>query len=110
MNKPIVNVANPTNPHAKEFHIGTINIKDSIPQNLFQITEKNLFQALIYPLTPDQFYESYFAQRALVIKRGSVDRFQHLVKTQMYNLDVREMCENTASDKIHVWFPNKQPI
>jgi hypothetical protein len=25
----------------------------------------------------------------------------------MYNLDVREMCENTASDKIHIWFPKK---
>ena len=26
----------------------------------------------------------------------------------MYNFDVREMCENTASDLIHVWFPSKQ--
>ena len=25
----------------------------------------------------------------------------------MYNLDVQQMCENTASEKIHIWFPNK---
>ena len=27
----------------------------------------------------------------------------------MYNLDVEQMCENTASEKIHIWFPNKNP-
>ena len=25
----------------------------------------------------------------------------------MYDLDVEQMCENTASEKIHIWFPNK---
>lgn len=40
-----------------------------------------------------------------MITGGSANRFAHIVKTQMYDLDVQEMCENTASDKIHVWFP-----
>lgn len=26
----------------------------------------------------------------------------------MYGLNVKEMCENTASDNIHIWFPMKQ--
>ena len=71
------------------------------------ITEKNLFKALIFPLKPQQFFDSYYAQKALVIKGGSCDRFQHIVDTQMFGLDVEEMCENTASEKIHVWFPVK---
>lgn len=25
----------------------------------------------------------------------------------MFGLKVKEMCENTASDKIHIWFPNR---
>ena len=25
----------------------------------------------------------------------------------MYDLDVEQMCENTASEKMHIWFPNK---
>jgi hypothetical protein len=26
----------------------------------------------------------------------------------MFNLNVKEMCENTASEKIHIWFPNRK--
>jgi hypothetical protein len=25
----------------------------------------------------------------------------------MYDLNVRELCENNASDRVHIWFPNK---
>lgn len=25
----------------------------------------------------------------------------------MFDLNLEEMCKNTASDKIHIWFPNR---
>lgn len=25
----------------------------------------------------------------------------------MYSLNLKKMCKNTASEKIHIWFPNK---
>lgn len=25
----------------------------------------------------------------------------------MFNLNLKKMCKNTASDKMHIWFPNK---
>lgn len=79
----------------------------SIPKELFNITEKNIFAALIHPLTPKQFYSRFFARRALIIKGGSSKRFDTIVKDQLFDLDVRDLCENNASDRVHIWFPNK---
>ena len=62
---------------------------------------------------PSQFFEKDYAQRALVIKGGSSRRFDHIVRTQLFNLDLQSMCENTASDRMHIWFPKAgagQPI
>ena len=58
-------------------------------------------------MKPEQFFEKIYTKKSLVIKGGSSDRFSSIVKRQMYDLDVKEMCENTASEKIHIWFPNK---
>ncbi len=52
-----------------------------IPKDLNIITEANIFKAIIYPLTPDEFYSQFFAKRALIIKGGSKTRFSHIVKT-----------------------------
>jgi hypothetical protein len=39
-----------------------VKISDKeVPKHLFQLTEKNLFEALIYPLTPEQFFEQDYA-------------------------------------------------
>lgn len=43
-----------------------------------------------------------------MITGSSSKRFKEIVSKQMYNLNVTKMAENTASDKIHIWFPNKQ--
>lgn len=90
----------------REFHLEVLQVKD-IPKDLNIITEANIFKAVIYPLTPAQFYSRFFAKRALIIKGGRKTRFSHIVKTQMYDLDVEQICENTASEKMHIWFPNK---
>jgi hypothetical protein len=72
------------------------------------INEKNLFEALTFPLNRNQFFGEIFSKKALVIKGGSVQRFREIIKHQMFNLDLREMCENTASEEIHIWYPKKQ--
>ena len=44
----------------KEYHLEILQVKD-IPKDLNVITEANIFKALIYPLTPEQFYNKFFA-------------------------------------------------
>ena len=98
----------PTNPKEEAWHLETLKVEESsIPKDLQTISEKNIFAALIYPLTPKQFYARYFARRALIIKGGSSKRFKTIVSDQMYDLDVKELCENNASGNVHIWFPNK---
>ena len=72
---------------------------------MFSINEKNLFEALIYPMSRKDFFDRVFAKKALVIKGGSSKRFDNIVKTQMFDLDLKKMSKHTASDKIHIWFP-----
>ena len=71
----------------RDEHLEVITVLN-IPKELSVITEANIFKALIYPLTPEQFYTKFFAKRALIIKGGNKLRFAHIVKTQMYDLDV----------------------
>ena len=43
----------PTDPTQESWHLETITIDPtSIPKELFKISEKNIFAALIHPLTP----------------------------------------------------------
>jgi hypothetical protein len=52
----------PTNPKEEAWHLETLKVEESsIPKDLQTISEKNIFAALIYPLTPKQFYARYFA-------------------------------------------------
>jgi hypothetical protein len=44
----------------REFHLEVVQVKD-VPKDLNVITEANIFKALIYPLTPEHFYEKFFA-------------------------------------------------
>jgi len=98
----------PSDPKQELWHLETLTIDPkSIPKDLFTITEKNIFAALIHPLTFKQFYSRFFSKRALIIKGGSSKRFETIVKVQMYDLDVKELCENNASERVHIWFPDK---
>jgi hypothetical protein len=63
-------------------HVEVIAVADSkIPKHLFSLTEKNLFEALIYPLSADDFFKQYYSEKALVIKGCSAKRFAHIAKT-----------------------------
>lgn len=43
-------------------HIHLLKISDKeVPKHLYQLTEKNLFEALIYPLSSAQFFEQDYA-------------------------------------------------
>ncbi len=93
---------------SQEYHVTVKTVsEETIPKELYTITDQNIFAALIYPVNANEFYANYFAKRALVIKGGSSRRFDKIVSEQMYELDVREMCENNASDRVHIWFPNR---
>jgi hypothetical protein len=44
------------------FHIHLVKVNDKdIPKNLYSITEKNLFEALLYPLKPQDFFEKDYS-------------------------------------------------
>lgn len=60
----------------------------------------------MYPLSIDEFRKKYYRQKALVIKLGSSSRFDDLVKEHLYNCSLEQLCENTASEQIHIWFPD----
>lgn len=46
----------------ESYHIHLVKINDKeIPKPLFSLNEKNLFEALIYPLSPQEFFEKDYA-------------------------------------------------
>ena len=64
-----------------------------------------MFEALIYPLTKQQFYENIYAQRAMVIRCGKhgPKRIVEIIKQQMFGLNLPQMLKNSCSESIHVW-------
>jgi ribosomal protein L16 Arg81 hydroxylase len=60
---------------------------------------------LIHPLSPTDFYQSFWHKKALVI-RSPVKRLT-AVKKALYGLNVKRMLERSASHNLHVWQPSK---
>jgi len=76
-----------------------------ISDSLFTIEPSNLFEALIYPITPQRFFRDIYTKKALVI-RSNVARLPE-VKEALFNLKLKKMLKETASEEVHVWQPTK---
>ncbi|CDW85608.1 lysine-specific demethylase no66-like [Stylonychia lemnae] len=85
-----------------------IKPKQNILKQAEVINQENLFEALIFPMRREEFFEKIFTKKALVIKGFSSKRFKQIVEEQMFDLDLKQMCENTASENIHIWFPKQK--
>ena len=62
-----------------------------------------MFEAMIYPITKQEFFERIYCKKALAIRGGSQARFSEIIGKQMFNLNVLKMLQNTSSKDIHVW-------
>ena len=64
-------------------HVDVIEIEiEKIKADLKMITEHNLLDAILFPLTKEEFLRDYYNKKALVIKskssRANQTRFKHL--------------------------------
>ena len=79
-----------------------------IPKDLFTIAPTNLFEALIYPLTKKDFFDTIFRKQAFII--SSPKSRLTKVKESLFDLNLDAMLQNTASEMLHVWQPTKTGI
>lgn len=57
-----------------------------IPEHLRVINCGNMLEACLYPLTKEQFFNSVYQKKALVIRDQPKGRFDQVKKEQMYDL------------------------
>jgi len=62
-----------------------------------------MFEAMIYPITKDEFFDRFYCKKALVVRGSNSLRFSEIIKKRMFNLDLLKMLQNTSSKEIHVW-------
>jgi len=62
-----------------------------IPEDLYTITEKNMFESMIYPLTKDEFFDRIYCKKALVVRGSAPKRFSEIIKKRMFNLNILKM-------------------
>ncbi len=72
----------------KKDNLQVVEVSD-IPDALFTIVPSNLFEALIFPLSKSEFYNTIFRKQALVI-RSPVTRLTR-VKQSLFNLNLNKM-------------------
>jgi len=68
--------------------------------------EMSLLERLVYPMPAGEFMRDVWTRKALVV-RGAAARLDSLKANYLFDLDVREMLENTASEKIFAWLPGR---
>lgn len=90
-----------------EHLIGNVIIIDneSIKNKVITISEEeNLLHTLFGhdEELVSKFQSNYFQKQPVVI-RGSASRLSEIKENYLFNFDVREMLDNTASDEIQVW-------
>ena len=47
----------------------------TIPKDLYTINEKNLLEAMLFPITKEDFFDRFYTKKALIIRGSSVKRF-----------------------------------
>lgn len=72
-----------------------------------EVTPDDALRRFVWPIKPRDFMRDIYRKRALVV-HGPVSRLSAIAKDHLYDLDLEQMLENTASDKIHVWMRTGQ--
>ena len=97
------NPDNPVNP--------VIAIVQGSSTSSLDIHDSNFFQHMIHPLTSEDMLSRIFRRTALCV-RNQPSHVTDIIQQHMFDLEVKELFENTSSDHIFVWLtqPNDGKI
>lgn len=68
-------------------------------------SSSSLLEKLLYPLPPSTFLTTCFRNKAVYIQANNNTRIQSLISNYMFDLNVKQIFEETSSDSIFLWIP-----
>jgi len=71
------------------------------------INVEDLLKTIIYPEKPGGFMDSIWNKRAYAVLNAPVSRFEDLVKTHFFDLDIRQLLESTISPQVFAWMKDQ---
>jgi hypothetical protein len=71
-----------------------------------KVSSQNLLEAMMYPLSPQDFKSTCFRKKAVHIRSDRSDRARDISMNYMFGLDSRQIFEETSSDSIFLWIPS----
>jgi hypothetical protein len=69
-------------------------------------TSKNLLESILYPLSPIDFKSTCFRRKAVYIRSNRKDRARDIITNYMFELDSKQIFEETSSDSVFLWIPS----
>jgi len=69
------------------------------------LSTPNILETLLYPLSPSLFLSSCFRKKAVHIRSNNPNRAKEISSKYMFDLDSRQIFEETSSDNVFLWIP-----
>jgi hypothetical protein len=85
-----------------QIHLDANN--DEMPD--ISLSTPNILENLLYPLPPSLFLSSCFRKKAVHIKSNNANRAKEISSKYMFDLDSRQIFEETSSDNVFLWIPS----
>jgi len=85
-----------------EMHLDVTNEKT--PD--ISLSATNLLEDMLYPLPPSSFLSSCFRKKAVHVRSNNTERAKEISSKYMFDLDSRQIFEETSSDSVFLWIPN----
>merc|ERR1740139_1388909 len=76
----------------------------------YAIEGPSVLPLLLHPLPPQTFLRDAFLQKCLYLKQTKGANRTHLLKTELFSLNPKELFEETSSDSVFVWLNNRASI
>ena len=71
------------------------------------LSTTHLLEDLLYPLLPSSFLSSCFRKKAVHVRSNNANRAKEISSKYMFDLDPRQIFEETSSDSVFLWIKNK---
>lgn len=82
--------------------------KKHLPAPALEIKpQTSILQLLMFPLTPETFMSQCFRNKAVHIKSDDQCRANDIRSNYMFNLDVKQIFQETSSENIFLWIPSQ---